>query len=105
MAGVSKRRYERLNAARHDRRLRQAESGDGLRFRIECESRRANYARIPHGFAWLVIQAPRRFTLEECQAWFEIGYRVPLDLVPENYWFDEKAEAPRFGEEMLGADF
>jgi hypothetical protein len=34
-----------------------------------------------------------------------MGFQVPLDLVPENYWFDDKIGFPRFGEEALGEDF
>jgi hypothetical protein len=54
------------------------------------------------------IITTRPFSMREVKRWTERGHRVPLDLVPAEYWkisVPGYGELQRFGEEMLGSDF
>lgn len=71
----------------------------------ECERRRHVLIRGPMGWPMFVN---RRFTMEECQVWWDAGFGIPLDLVPNEYWWIDNCitgRVRRFGEEMLGRDF
>lgn len=92
MAGIKGLRYGRLNAQRHDARLRDRDVSLEKRFHADVAARRDATVRIPFGHGYIVIRDPRRFTLEECQAWYEMGFQVPLDLVPWDYWKDRPVE-------------
>lgn len=51
------------------------------------------------------IRTYKLFTMEECVFWFERGMKVPLDLVPPEFWRDNETGLYNFGEESLGEDF
>lgn len=108
MAGIKGLRFRDSNARRHKRRIDRGRSLDNqLRdnFLADCEARRAHVVRKPFGHGWIDLRIPLRFSPEECQAWYDMGFQVPLDLVPESYWIDDNSGLSRFGEEMLGDDF
>src|SRR4051794_27175283 len=54
------------------------------------------------GFPIRVIET---LSLEEAQALTDSGQKIPLSLAPNEYWWTQGQEHPRFGEEMLGTDF
>lgn len=66
-------------------------------------ARRRQGEIVQSGNLRLRIVSP--FTKEECDQWYKLGFQVPLDLVPDSFWWDDKYGLPRFGEEMLGDDF
>lgn len=45
------------------------------------------------------------FSVEEVTELDAAGIGVPMDLLPHEYWSPPHLPFPRFGEEMLGADF
>lgn len=78
---------------------------DNRDFILECLRRRGNIVMVGHGDHKLRILSPDRFTVEECHWWHERGCQVPIDLVPHEFWQDDKTGIFNFGEEGLGKDF
>lgn len=68
----------------------------------DFEERRHVKIRGPLGFPLYVTN---RYTWEEATKIWRSQVKIPLDLVPPEYWRAPGAEFHRFSEEMLGDDF
>ncbi len=68
----------------------------------DFESRRNKIIKGPLGYPMRVMEP---YTLEEAMALYKIGVKVPLDLVPNEFWREPGQPFHRFSEEVLGEDF
>lgn len=92
---MAARRGRSRGVDNHERRARKE------LFDKQCYYRR-HHIVIQNG-VW--IRTYKLFTMEECVFWFERGMKVPLDLVPPEFWRDNETGLYNFGEESLGEDF
>jgi len=82
-----------------------AKRTDKRDFVLECLERRARVVLVGHDGTQQRILSPDRFTVEECHQWYERGCQVPVDLLPHEFWHDDKTGIYNCGEEALGEDF